>query len=243
MQKSVYLRHIKNQKTHWWFHGRRNLIFSLIKRFVYKKKKLRILDFGCGSGTNIKALLNFGEVHAYEKDKNTNQYLLSKYKNIKKVKILKKIKQNYLYDCIVLADVLEHIKDDKKILITLRKKLKKKGIILLTVPAYNFLFSKKDEVLKHFRRYEYSIFKKLLMKNFKVLKISFFNTILFLPIAIITIFFKFLKFDYINEVEETPNFFINKILYLILRVETLLLKYIDFPFGMSIILVGEKKNL
>ena len=136
-----------------------------------------------------------------------------------------------------------HIKDDKKILITLRKKLKKKGIILLTVPAYNFLFSKKDEVLKHFRRYEYSIFKKLLMKNFKVLKISFFNTILFLPIAIITIFFKFLKFDYINEVEETPNFFINKILYLILRVETLLLKYIDFPFGMSIILVGEKKNL
>ena len=145
MEKKVYERHIKNQKTHWWFSVRRELISKFIKKYS-KMKKLKILDYGCGSGTNIKALTKFGDVYCYEKDKRTLDYLSSEYKKDKKVIIIKNLKRQIKYDLIILADVLEHIKEDSNALKTLKKFLKPQGQILITVPAYNFLFSKKDEV-------------------------------------------------------------------------------------------------
>lgn len=241
MEKKVYERHIKNQKTHWWFSVRRELISKFIKRYS-KNKKLKILDYGCGSGTNIKALTKFGDVYCYEKDKRTLDYLSSEYKEDKKVTIIKNLKRQIKYDLIVLADVLEHIKEDSNALKTLKKFLKPQGQILITVPAYNFLFSKKDEVLKHFRRYGYNEIKNLISKNFKILRITFFNTLLFFPIALITFIFKIFRVDYIEDVENTPNKLINNLLYYIFSIELFFLKYIDFPFGVSIIIVGEKKN-
>lgn len=241
MEKSVYIRQINYQKTHWWFEGRRNLIHSLFKKFLKNNNNLKILDFGCGSGTNINILKKIGKVDAYEKDKKTRDYLSLKYKNISNVKVIKKIKPNVLYDVILAADVIEHIKNDKKTIIFLKNKLKKKGTILITVPAYNFLFSKKDIILKHYRRYSFTSFRKLIQKKFEIQKISFYNFFLFLPISIITIIFKLIKYDYIDKVEKTPHFLINKILIAILNFENFLLKFIDFPFGVSILFVGKKK--
>ena len=241
MEKKVYERHIKNQKTHWWFSVRRELISKFIERYS-RKKNLKILDYGCGSGTNIKSLTKFGMVYCYEKDKKTSKYLSAEYKKNNKVLVLKNIKDSIKYDYIMLADVLEHIRNDKAALESLRKLLKPYGQILITVPAYNFLFSKKDLILKHYRRYGYNQIKILVSKKFKILRISFFNTLLFLPIALITLILKYLKVDYIDDVENTPNKFINILLYSIFKIELFFLKYIDFPFGVSIIIVGEKKN-
>ena len=241
MEKSVYIRQINYQKTHWWFEGRRNLIHSLFKKFLKNNNNLKILDFGCGSGTNINILKKIGKIDAYEKDKKTRDYLSLKYKNISNVKVIKKIKPNVLYDVILAADVIEHIKNDKKTIIFLKNKLKKKGTILITVPAYNFLFSKKDIILKHYRRYSFTSFRKLIQKKFEIQKISFYNFFLFLPISIITIIFKLIKYDYIDKVEKTPHYLINKILITILNFENFLLKFIDFPFGVSILFVGKKK--
>lgn len=241
MEKSVYLRQINYQKTHWWFEGRRRLIYSLLRKFLRSSKKLKILDFGCGSGTNINVLKKIGKVEAFEKDKTTREYLSYKYKNFSNVKIIKKIKSNNLYDVILAADVIEHIKNDKKIIFFLKSKLKKNGVILITVPAYNFLFSKKDIILKHYRRYSYTNFKKLIEKDFEIIKISFYNFFLFLPISIITIIFKLLRYDYIEKVEKTPFFLINKILLTILNFENILLKFTNFPFGVSLLFIGKKK--
>jgi 2-polyprenyl-3-methyl-5-hydroxy-6-metoxy-1,4-benzoquinol methylase len=56
------------------------------------------------------------------------------------------LKRNF-YDIILLADVIEHVKKPKILINNLKKFLKKDGQIIITVPAYQFLFSKKDKVL------------------------------------------------------------------------------------------------
>ncbi len=81
---------------------------------------------------------------------------------------------------------------------------------------------------------------KLFNSNFKTLKISYYNSLLFIPIAIAIIFFKLINRQFINEVEKKPNNILNYIFYSLFKLEKFILKYFNFPFGISIISVFKK---
>jgi len=236
MNNETFLRQIAHQKKHWWFQARKKIIFKIIKE-IKLKKNLKILDFGAGSGVNTDILSKFGKVDIFEKNKIALNYLKNNIKINKSFSKLK-MKKNH-YDFILVADVIEHIKRPKSTLLFLKKILKKNGYILITVPAYQFLFSKKDEKLGHFRRYD----KKSLLNeiiNFKVVKVSYFNTLLYPLIATITLWNKFFKIDYIKDVEKTPNLFLNNLFYIIFSIESFLLKFFNLPFGVSIYIIIKK---
>ena len=237
MKNEVYIRHIENQSIHWWFQARKKIIESIIKKKI--RKKIRILDYGSGSGVNITMLSKFGFVSIYEPHQNTNAYLKLKYKNKNKFEVLSKIK-NQKFDLIILADVLEHIKDDLKTINKLSKNLNKNGHILITVPAYKFLFSKKDIILGHYRRYNSKELVRI-FKRFSVQKLSYFNFFLFIPISILILFFKIFRINFINDVEKAPNHLLNKIMYKIFLGERTILSFFDLPFGISIIGLFKKK--
>ena len=230
MDKKTFLRQIKNQKEHWWFQARKKIIDQIISNNISKKNN-NILDFGSGSGVNLDILKKYGSVDVHEKNKFARS-ILKKDKNVKTIFSNLKLKKNY-YDIILLADVIEHIKKPKILIKNLKKFLKKDGQLLITVPAYQFLFSKKDEVLGHYRRYNMNTLKKEL-KEFKIVNVSYFNTFLSLPIIIITIINKIFNRDYITKVETTPNYILNKFLYKIFNSEKFFLKYFNFSFGISI---------
>jgi len=240
MEKEVYLRHIENKNKHWWFKARREILNFQIKKYKYKNK-MNVLDFGAGSGTNIGMLSYFGKVDVYEKDAKTSRFLKKRYQN-KKINIINKpFSRIQKYDLILAADVIEHIKDDKKIINDLNKILKKNGLLIITVPAYNFLFSKKDESLKHFRRYNHVNLERLFDKSFLKIKMSYYNFFLFLPISILIIFFKIINYQFINDVEKKPITSINFIFYSIFRFEKFILKWVNFPFGLSILSIFKKR--
>ena len=235
MDNKTFSRQIKNQKKHWWFQARKNIIDKIISSINLKKKN-NILDFGAGSGVNIDMLRKYGLVDIHEQNKYARA-AIKKEKKIKNLYSTLRIKKNF-YDLILLADVIEHVEQPKKLLKNLKKFLKKDGHILITVPAYQFLFSKKDRVLGHYRRYNKDLLKKEL-SGFKVENISYFNTFLCLPIAILTLLNKFLKRDYIKKVETTPNFILNKLCYIIFAAEKYFIKYFNLPFGISIYVLAK----
>ena len=235
MDNKTFSRQIKNQKKHWWFQARKNIIDKIISSINLKKKN-NILDFGAGSGVNIDMLRKYGLVDIHEQNKYARA-AIKKEKKIKNLYSTLRIKKNF-YDLILLADVIEHVEQPKKLLKNLKKFLKKDGYILITVPAYQFLFSKKDRVLGHYRRYNKELLKKEL-SGFKVENISYFNTFLCLPIAILTLLNKFLKRDYIKKVETTPNFILNKLCYIIFTAEKYFIKYFNLPFGISIYVLAK----
>ena len=235
MDNKTFSRQIKNQKKHWWFQARKKIIDQIISSINLKKKK-NILDFGAGSGVNLDMLRKHGLVDIHEQNKYARA-IIKKEKKIKNLYSTLKIKKNF-YDLILLADVIEHVKQPKELLKDLKKFLKKDGHILITVPAYQFLFSKKDEVLGHYRRYNKKLLKKEL-SGFKVENISYFNTFLCIPIIIMTMLNKFLKRDYIRQVETTPNFILNKLCYIIFASEKYFIKYFNLPFGISIYVLAK----
>ncbi|MDB9820013.1 class I SAM-dependent methyltransferase [Candidatus Pelagibacter sp.] len=235
MDNKTFSRQIKNQKKHWWFQARKKIIDQIISSINLKKKK-NILDFGAGSGVNLDMLRKHGLVDIHEQNKYARA-VIKKERKIKNLYSTLKIKKNF-YDLILLADVIEHVKQPKELLKDLKKFLKKDGHILITVPAYQFLFSKKDKVLGHYRRYNKELLKTEL-SGFKVENISYFNTFLCIPIIIMTMLNKFLKRDYIKQVETTPNFILNKLCYIIFASEKYFIKYFNLPFGISIYVLAK----
>ena len=230
MNNITFSRQIKNQEKHWWFQARKKIIDQIISNIRLKKKN-NILDFGAGSGVNLDMLAKYGLVDIHEQNKFARS-IIKKNKKIKRLYSSLNIKKKF-YDLILVADVIEHVKQPEKLLKELKKFLKKDGRILITVPAYQFLFSKKDKVLGHYRRYNKKLLKDEL-SEFKIENISYFNTFLCIPIIIMTLLNKFLKRNYIKEVETTPHYILNKLCYIIFTAEKYSIKYFNLPFGISI---------
>ena len=241
MEPQIYTLHRENEKEHWWYKGRREIISTIINKYIRKNQKLKILDFGAGSGTNSAMLSNYGDVYVYEKDKNIQDYLKKKFEKNSNIFVLEEINENIFFDLIIASDVIEHIENDDNIIKFLYKILKVDGKILITVPAYNFLYTERDKVLGHFRRYNSNMLKKKTEKYFKIIKLSYYNFFLFFLSLILFLFLKIFKIkNLITSPERTPNFMINNLFCNIFKSEKFFLKYLNFPFGASIIYFARK---
>ncbi len=90
------------------------------------------------------------------------------------------------FDVVAILDVLSHqsIKSDLDVLRDSYEILKKNGFLLVCESAFNFLFGPHDRALHVRERYTCGVMrKKLIQVGFEVLKTTYFNFFLFLPVA------------------------------------------------------------
>ena len=171
MENKIFERMLTLENNHWWFVARRKIIFSAINSLALPRK-IRILEAGCGNGRNLSMLSHFGEVVAFEKNEGAFERAKSKkigqiFKAELPYGLPKNIKKKF--DLIVMLDVLEHIDDDRQSLITVKNLMKDKALILITVPAYQWLWSEHDVHHQHVRRYsKLTLREKLDISGFSV---------------------------------------------------------------------------
>lgn len=142
------------EETYWWFVGRRRILAAVLEASLPPHPQRLLLDVGCGPGVTMNTLKEFGLLvgldrsrKALEKAKERgHRWLL--YGNATTLPF-----PSGCFDGVTLLDVLEHIPDDWRALEEIRRVLKPGGFLLLTVPAYQFLWSEHDEALQHCRRY------------------------------------------------------------------------------------------
>jgi len=224
------------QKNNWWFKARKNIVKNTLSKEIPKKKN-KILEIGCGYGIMTELLQEYGQIDGIDSNKECYAYL---HKNLNGHFInanFMTYRINQKYDIIALFDVLEHIENDKKAITKISNLLENRGKLILTVPAYMFLWSNHDLINDHYRRYTKTELKNLILKNkFKIKKISYFNTFLF-PIAFLDKMTCKKKTKGLN-----PGEIINSVLYFIFDIESKILPHINFPFGVSILVIAEKDN-
>ncbi len=244
MEKNSYDVEAKVESFHWWFVVRKKLLKSILSSINVPINGVT-LDIGCGVGSNLRALGLAGLYKTVGLDRSF--YALSLAKSHLNLPLINgDLNQlpvrSKSFGLIIAMDILEHLEDDANGIRELYRVLKNEGTLILTVPAFGFLWGIQDVVTGHKRRYSRKeILVKLRQGGFTILRSSYFNFFLFFPILMARrmIHLMGLRIESENEV----NFpLINFLFKAIFSLEVYVLKYFSFPFGVSILCIGKKKE-
>jgi SAM-dependent methyltransferase len=138
---------------HWWYRGRRRIIRAELDRLALPAGS-RVLDAGCGSGRTLEELRRYGEVFGIELDPGAADVARGRGCGEVRIGRLEELPwEDDNFDLITCLDVIEHTPDDRVTLRELRRVSRPGGFLLLTVPAYQGLWSTHDVANHHYRRY------------------------------------------------------------------------------------------
>lgn len=232
------------EENHWWHIAKRRIVEEYIKNLVKDKKQVKILDVGCGTGKNMELLSHYGTVYGVDISAKALSYCKKRgLTNLKKADITKLPFQNNFFDIIIALDILEHV-DDHKAVKELQRVTKKDGTIILTVPAYQWLWSQWDEVLYHKRRYTTQAVRNLFSsRTYTVKHSTYLYSFLVLPAFVIRIIkSRFSKKTYTSDFQIT-NAVLNNFFLFLTQIERTIIRFAAIPFGTSIFCViqNEKK--
>lgn len=238
MNPDAYVEMAATEQDHWWFQARRKIIESILVAMALPSDA-RILEVGAGTGGNLVMLARHGEVSAMEMDEQARK--LAAEKTGGAFTILPGSCpddipfQNSTFDLICLFDVLEHIDQDVATLAALVKRLAPGGRMLVTVPAYQWLWSAHDVFLHHKRRYTSGRLRQVFhASGLHVDRVSYFNTLL-LPLAVAArLKDRIVSSDKASGTAIPPPM-INASLEAIFASEQNLLRHFNLPAGVSLL--------
>jgi SAM-dependent methyltransferase len=235
MERAVFDRMAEHDQVHWWYVARRRILADLIRREADLPRDARILEIGCGTGHNFEMLRKFGRLDALEVD--------AEARSLASTRLGRQVGDAPLpeltgvpdgsYDLIALLDVLEHVDGRPESLRSIAAKLAPGGKILVTVPAYQWMWSAHD--LAHHHKLRYSrqgLRRDAEAAGLKVRKIGFFNSLLFPVAAAVRILGKIVGKT--SSDDNLPPRPLNAVFERIFRLERHLIGRVPLPAGVSL---------
>jgi SAM-dependent methyltransferase len=149
-----YARHYRDlYQRHWWWRAREALVLATIRRLRAGRGPGRILDVGSGDGLFFGRLAEFGEVEGIEPDASLLSAGSPHRARITVAPFDTRFQPGHRYALVLMLDVLEHLPDAVGALRHARSLLEPGGRLLVTVPAFQWLWTHHDELNRHYVRY------------------------------------------------------------------------------------------
>jgi SAM-dependent methyltransferase len=172
---------------HWWYRGRRRIIRAELERLALPAGSV-VLDAGCGSGRTLEQLDAYGQVRGVELDPEAAEVARERGYEVEIGRLEDLPWDDGTFDLITCLDVIEHTPDDRVTLRELRRVCRPGAWLLVTVPAYQALWSLHDEANHHYRRYSRSSLRfAALGAGWQVQRMTSFNTVLLPPAAAVRV--------------------------------------------------------
>lgn len=253
MNALYYQEYYELERKHWWFLARGEIIMAHLELMLADRtatgQKLRILNIGAATGRSSELLSRLGEVSSVEYDRECCLFTKEKLGiDIIHASILELPYDEEQFDLVCAFDVIEHVADDGLAVQEMHRVCRKDGLICVTVPAYEFLWSQHDEVNQHFRRYTARQLRKLFETTGSCRYLSYFNFWLFFPIAFFRLLAKILPLQNKSRKDAGSDFFVmggsllQKIFYRIFRSELFFIKNkIRLWTGVSLITTWQRR--
>ncbi len=244
MKTEAYQKTPLYEYDYWWYVGRRAIVLAHVRKLFPSLIERFILDIGCGTGLMMKHYAPFGKTFGMEKcfqGETAGQGTVGSRIVLGELPHLPFLEQ--IFDLVSLLDVLEHVDDDRDALLELRRIMKPDGRALITVPAFNFLWSGEDYVSEHRRRYTANSLKILCKSaDLRIEKMSYFNFLLFIPVVLALLTKRFFKPKsmYQSNLQPIP-LWLNRMLAGIFSFESWVLQFISMPVGTSLLAVVAPK--
>lgn len=252
MDPEFYRRYPRYEQFHWWFRGRRRIIDAVLKRYLGSSGPRRwlILDAGCGRGSTFPVLRQFGlpigVEESWEVLRDLDGQALGKMVqgDVKALPF-----HDRTFQLITALDVMEHLDNDQTVLDEFHRLCADDGFLLITVPAFGFLWGPQDEISHHHRRYTaLDLGNRLRASGFSIVRLTYFNTFLFPFIALIRLSTPLLvaiskripSVRPFSDFEYPPFGPMNRFLGFLFGVEGALVCRWSMPFGVSLLCLARK---
>jgi 2-polyprenyl-3-methyl-5-hydroxy-6-metoxy-1,4-benzoquinol methylase len=236
-------------RTHWWWRSREIVVLREIERALAEShedplpfrqpRRPRILDVGCGDALFFDRLLEFTDVEGIESDASLISDDNPHRKRIHIGPLDDSFQPAEPFDVVLMLDVLEHIEDPAPVLRRAMKVLKHAGHVIITVPAFESLWTNHDDLNRHFVRYTKESFRALADEvGMAVAHERYLFHWTVLPKLATRAAEKVLKPP--PKLPKTPPRRINGLLAALSVGEAVLLENVRVPFGSSLLIVGKR---
>jgi SAM-dependent methyltransferase len=240
------------EDKHWWFAGRTWSLLHMMDRFLEPNGRNRVLDIGCGAGNMFHHLARYGPVTGVDNNPRPLAVARERGHDVRLGQAEDLPFDDQAFELIALLDTVEHCDDDMAVLRESYRVCAAGGHLIVTVPAFMWLWSHNDVLNDHKRRYAGAeIREKLRQVGFQVRRLTYNNFLLF-PMAAGLILLRrgaqrepelasphFDDESYQVEMEPAPPL-LNAILTGVTWTESQILRWMDLPVGTSIICIAQK---
>jgi SAM-dependent methyltransferase len=240
------------EDRHWWFATRTRAILAFLDRYAGPEGYPRILDVGCGAANMTHHLSRYG--HVFGVDSNARPLLVARQRGLDAA--LGSAEhlpfQDGSFDLVALLDTVEHVPGEGQVFDECRRVLSPEGKLLITVPAFQSLWSQNDVINLHQRRYTArGLQGRLVECGFRPLRLSYAHFFIF-PAAAGLILLRRgraepeLSSPHLDEdayqVEMEPaSPLVNRLLATVGQVEAALLRHVSLPWGTSVIALAARQ--
>lgn len=244
MEKDEYTRMYTLETSFWWYRVLHELVEAIIQK-QKQKDEIHILDAGCGTGRMMEICQKYGHVEGIDNSTYAVDYARKRGLEYVELGDLNEVQlKPNSYDIIVSLDVLYHaaIKDDRAILEKFYASLKEGGLLIINLPAFEYLKRSHDIVVHTKKRYRKKAFEKELQEaGFKSIHSSYRMPHLYFIILITKLFQPKPRVQASgSDLKEIPRW-LNKLLLNMGRVENRLICHgIRMPVGSSLFVVAKK---
>lgn len=241
MDESYYRLHAEQEATHWWFLAKNRIIMRLIAR--YGPASGRACDVGCGAGGLLLLLRERFDAVGVDMSPLALEYCSKRGLPAVEGGLPDTIPlEDGSFDVVVATEVIEHVAADRASVQRLARLLRPGGILVCTVPAHQWLWSRHDDLNHHQRRYTRKTFAPLFEGlPLERIVLGYYQTALF-PLMVAFRLAENLrgKTDDAAGVRPMPAF-INTTFRALFQSEGALIGRIPFPTGGSMISVHRRR--